>query len=390
MISAPFCLIHKTLPLCAIALLVVLLSGCATTPKAGSQVQRQGDEIMAAGQLFHTGTRVVLWLDEGGYDAYRVERRFSPLEEADWRTSRAAVKALSTPNRYGVRRESLRPEELERVRGGGWDLPLLQRSVDQFVIHFDASGTSRQCFKVLHDLRDLSVHFLLDVDGTIYQTLDLKERAWHATTSNSRSIGIEIANIGAYELGKADPLSEWYERAPDGQTVLKFPSWMKETGLRVDPSELHPARPEPVLGRIQNKCLRQYDFTPAQYEALVKLTATLCHIFPGIICDYPRDASGQLLREKMPEDPLRFYHGLLGHYHIQSDKVDPGPAFQWDYVVKNARVLLEKENKGKDALLKGSGLAEPLKRQNDGAGCDEEPNRLGGFTPGRESAAPPR
>jgi len=38
-----------------------------------------------------------------------------------------------------------------------------------------------QCFKVLHDHRDLSVHFMLDLDGTIYQTLDLKERAWHAT-----------------------------------------------------------------------------------------------------------------------------------------------------------------------------------------------------------------
>ena len=34
---------------------------------------------------------------------------------------------------------------------------------------------------------------MLDVDGTIYQTLDVKERAWHATTSNTRAVGIEIA-----------------------------------------------------------------------------------------------------------------------------------------------------------------------------------------------------
>ena len=40
---------------------------------------RIGDEIVAAGQFVHTGTRVVLWMDPGGYDAYRVERRFSPL-----------------------------------------------------------------------------------------------------------------------------------------------------------------------------------------------------------------------------------------------------------------------------------------------------------------------
>ncbi|MEM9559092.1 MAG: N-acetylmuramoyl-L-alanine amidase, partial [Planctomycetota bacterium] len=39
------------------------------------------------------------------------------------------------------------------------------------------------------------------VDGTIYQTLDVTERAWHATKANSRSVGIEIAQIGAYPPG---------------------------------------------------------------------------------------------------------------------------------------------------------------------------------------------
>ena len=31
--------------------------------------------------------------------------------------------------------------------------------------------------------------------------------------------------------------------------------------------------------------------------------------------------------------------GLLGHYHNQANKVDPGPAFQWDRVVDGARKL---------------------------------------------------
>ena len=104
------------------------------------------------------------------------------------------------------------PEQRERVRGGGWDLPTLQDVVDQFVIHYDVCGTSQTCFHVLHDQRGLSVQFMLDVDGTIYQTLDLKERARHATISNNRSIGIEIANIGAYPpKGDAKPLDRWYE-----------------------------------------------------------------------------------------------------------------------------------------------------------------------------------
>src|SRR6266496_1114435 len=146
----------------------IMFSGCKTTPAPGTVSARQGDEIVVAGRMVHSGTRVVLWMDPGGYDAYRVERRFVPLEKAGWEDSKAEVSALRTPNRYSMRRAGLTDVELEQVRGGGWDLPLLQKVVDQFVIHFDVCGTSRQCFKVLHDRRDLSVHFMLDLDGTIY------------------------------------------------------------------------------------------------------------------------------------------------------------------------------------------------------------------------------
>ena len=59
----------------------LLLSSCRT-PTPGTPLLRRGDEIIVAGQLFHTGTRVVTWMDPGGYDAYRVERRFSPWAES--------------------------------------------------------------------------------------------------------------------------------------------------------------------------------------------------------------------------------------------------------------------------------------------------------------------
>ncbi len=295
---------------------------------------------MVAGQFVHTGTRVVLWMDPGGYDAYRVERRFSPLDEAGWETSHDQVKELSSPNRYNLRRAGLSPEELERVRGGGWDLPTLRRVVDQFVLHYDVCGTSRQCFKVLQDLRDLSVHFMLDLDGTIYQTLDLKERAWHATTSNSRSVGVEIANIGAYGVQERNPFDQWYAHEPGGQTRITIPERFGAGSLRTQDFEGHPARPQPVSGEIQGKQLVQYDFTPEQYDALIKLTATLSRILPGIKCDYPKDENGKLVLHKLPDPELKEYHGLLGHFHIQTDKVDPGPAFQWDRVINGARRLL--------------------------------------------------
>lgn len=148
---------------------MLLLAACSHTPTSisGTHAPRTGDEIVVAGQFFHTGTPVVLWLDPGGYDAYRVERRFAPFSKSDWDDSAAANEELTTPNRYGLRTAGLTWLEREEVRGGGWDLLRLQEAVDQFVIHYDAAGTSRQCFKILHDHRCLSVHFMLDLDGTI-------------------------------------------------------------------------------------------------------------------------------------------------------------------------------------------------------------------------------
>ena len=326
----------------------------AGEPRLGSFLKRHGDEIVVAGQFVHTGTRVVLWMDPGGYDAYRVERRFSPLAKSDWEDSQAEVKDLSSPNRYNLRRSVLTDDEIERVRGGGWDLPTLQKVVDQFVIHFDACGTSRQCFNVLQDHRGLSVHFMLDLDGTIYQTLDVKERAWHATSSNTRSVGIEIANIGAYSPTEKNPLDQWYAPEPDGNTRITIPEKFGDGGLRTKGFIGHPKEPQPVHGTIQGQELIQYDYTPEQYRALIKLTATLVKALPKINCDFPKGADGRVLLEKLPDAQLKDYQGILGHFHIQKDKVDPGPAFQWDYVITHARMLLNGGmSEAADAASKG-------------------------------------
>jgi len=330
------------------------LAGCQTAPRPGAFAPRKGDEIVAAGRFVHTGARVVLWMDPGGYDAYRVERRFSPIEKAGWEESQAEVKGLTLPNRYNLRRSGLSEEEIERVRGGGWDLPTLQKVVDQFVLHYDVCGTSRQCFKVLHDMRDLSVHFMLDLDGTIYQTLDLKERAWHATTSNSRSVGVEIANMGAYAVNGKNPFDEWYARDASGQTRITIPERFGDGGVLTKGFVGRPARPEPVTGTLQGTDLIQYDYTPEQYEALIKLTASLCKVFPKLRCDYPKDGDARLIQQKLPEDALDSYQGVLGHFHLQTNKVDPGPAFQWDYVIGAARKLLSGGmSEAADATSKG-------------------------------------
>jgi N-acetyl-anhydromuramyl-L-alanine amidase AmpD len=280
-------------------------------------------------------------MDPGGYDAYRVQRRFVPYAESDFESSRAHLDTPRTPNRYDLRDHGLTPEQIERVRGGGWDLPTLQSNVDQFVIHFDVAGISRTCFKVLQDSRDLSVHFMLDLDGTIYQTLDLKERARHATIANSRSVGIEIANMGSYGAAEKSPLAEWYKQEADGRTIITIPERAGPSPERTPHFTGRPARRELITGEVQGRELSQYDFTRQQYRALAKLTAALCTVLPRITCDYPRKADGKLMTHKLPAEMYQQYHGVLGHYHVQTNKVDPGPALQWDYVIGEARRLMK-------------------------------------------------
>jgi N-acetyl-anhydromuramyl-L-alanine amidase AmpD len=47
------------------------------------------------------------------------------------------------------------------------------------------------------------------------------------------------------------------------------------------------------------------------------------------------------MTHKLPAAELNNYEGVLGHYHIQTNKVDPGPALQWDYVIGEARRLMK-------------------------------------------------
>jgi len=290
---------------------------------------RSGDEIVVGGRMVHTGTRVVLWSDPGGYNAYAP----SPGETAD-----------ADGKCYGSRSDVLDDAYVARVAPEGWDYPALRRHVDQFVIHYDACGTSRECFRVLHDVRGLSVHFLLDLDGTVYQTLDAKERAWHATTSNGRSVGIEIANIGAYEPGDDAVLDEWYGVGADGRVRVTLPARLGDGGVRTPGFVARPARDEPVEGQIQGQTLRQYDLTDEQYGALIRLTAALCTALPEIRCDYPRGADGRLVTHSLPSDELEAYRGVLGHEHVQTNKVDPGPAFDWERVVDGARRLMRERD----------------------------------------------
>ena len=71
------------------------------------------------------------------------------------------------------------------------------------------------------------------------------------------------------------------------------------------------------------------------------------------------DASGKLMTRKLPDADLAAYRGVLGHYHIQTNKVDPGPALQWDYVIGQARRWMKQPALKRD--VEGRPLARPSK-----------------------------
>jgi N-acetyl-anhydromuramyl-L-alanine amidase AmpD len=327
-----------------LVLAAVFLATCSRSQRAapppplpllGDFLERRGDEIVIAGHYVHTGAPVVLWTDPGGYDAYRTERRFSRREEMEWSSSQTS---LATPARYGIRAAGLSDHAFEQVRGGGWSLRDLQERVDQFVLHYDVAGTSRDCFRILHDIRGLSVHFMLDIDGTIYQTLDVKERAWHAGPANDRSVGIEIANIGAYPTIENSPLAQWYANDPEEGYRLMLPPTKGTGGVRTPGFVGKPERL--VVGEIQGQQLTMFDLTPEQYDSLIRLTAALSVALPKIQLVYPQNERGGVISRTLTPEQYASFQGVLGHWHITDNKIDPGPALDWERVVGGARELI--------------------------------------------------
>lgn len=320
---------------------LLILAGCQTKPsaptvavepevieQAEAPAQPQpGHAIIVAGQKFDAGTRVVTWDEPGGYNAYLIPPPLpgKPAEPYD----NHGVRKL--PNPAGGD-----PIELTEPL----DMATLREVVDQFVLHYDSKGSSQQTFGILQK-RGLSSHFLLDVDGTIYQTLDLRERAYHATIANSRSIGIEIANLGAYPPGETKEFEAWFHTAENGEVIMRPPPELGPTEVFTPDFVARPDRPGLVRGSIHGHELDQYDFTPEQYTALSKLVAALHRVFPKLVLNYPRDGDGRLLLTAMSAEEFQKFHGLIGHFHIQRNKIDPGPAFQWDRLLDAARHEIE-------------------------------------------------
>lgn len=300
-----------TIGLAAVGVVAVgaLIGHFARRPSRVIPPPRSDDQIVICGRHFHTGSPVVRWDEPGGFDGYLEHCWADPT----YMLPKSPVEGCNTPRRYNTR-ACLVDDRGERLAlDPQSEFDVLRERIDRVVLHYDAAGSSRRCFEVLQDERGLSAHFLLDLDGTIYQTLDVRERARHAGPTNDRSVGIEIANVGAYE--SLDELTAAWRR-------MNPPAAANDT-------------PEPISGVVQGRTLQQFPFTEAQYQALACLVRTLREAFARIEPRTPMSEDGLLFDRMLPIPQQDDFAGIVGHFHVSELKVDPGPAFDWTRLLRD-------------------------------------------------------
>jgi hypothetical protein len=192
------------------------------------------------------------------------------------------------------RRYAFRPAL--RAFGDNPPLAAAQAAITQFVIHHDGCTSADMCWSVLQNERGLSCHFLVDNNGTIFQTIDLALMAYHAAEFNIRAIGVEFCNRG---------------------DAKKFPG--------VYSGGKHGPERAPLDCVINGYKYHAYEFTKAQLDSFTKLARELKRILPNLPVEYPQKAPGEAAWETLPRAGAFSFNGYLGHYHLTGQKWDPGP-----------------------------------------------------------------
>lgn len=252
---------------------------CQEAPATAHTPIKASGQIIVCRRPIQTDAKVVNWHDAPSFSAYyRCCYRGQSGARTDPHPFKPAQGMEKRTTRYRPRKELL---------GQPGDLAILQQLIRQLVVHHDGADSSAECFHILHDERGLSVHFLIDTDGTIYQTLDLADVAFHAQFVNGLSVGVELCNRGRVDLAC---------------------------------SEAHRRQREPRTATVHGHAYQMWSFTNAQYVSLAQLTAELARIFPRLPLCFPQNGGPIFTKLAEPER----YSGLLGHYHVSMQKWDPG------------------------------------------------------------------
>lgn len=165
-----------------------------------------------------------------------------------------------------------------------------KREIKMFVNHWDVCLNSASCSNVLNAPgRQASIHLMVDNDGTIYQSCDLQNIAWHAggRSWNACSIGVEISN--AYYTKYQD----WYVRNGYGERPL-------------------------AQGSVDGRELEVHlDFYDVQKEAVRAIWKCIHDAF-GL--PYEAPPIDGLYKPAQDCD----FRGYVHHYNLSSKKIDCG------------------------------------------------------------------
>ncbi|MEM6332244.1 MAG: N-acetylmuramoyl-L-alanine amidase [Planctomycetota bacterium] len=156
-------------------------------------------------------------------------------------------------------------------------------TVDTIVMHTTQLSLEDSLRVLTSGASGVSTHFTIDRNGDIYEMVDLRARAFHATYYNSRSVGIEM-------VGDANDPDTW---------------------------------------------------TQENLAALYDLSAWLVAVFPDIPIEHPMgnayDYPGDFYDEP----------GLVAHGQIQPwNRTDPGPYFPWDEYVSEVEARVPEPGVG--------------------------------------------
>lgn len=239
-------------------------------------------EVLIAGQRHEVPVDIVT-------DALRFEglAELAALEKAPGK----ARETFAPRTRAGA---AVDPDKAEDVRA----------QVELIVLHDTMTQTRAERIAALIEA-GASVHFIIDWDGRVYQTLDLAYAARHTLDPavDGRSIGIELVN----------PVS------PDTSGALPNGS---ERSLSEKLS-------------VQGKDVTHWGYTEDQLVSLERLVDGLLTIFPQVARRVPSGPAGVVPRAIISGPDTDTNSGVVGHLHLSKDASDPGAAFPWERLAKH-------------------------------------------------------
>jgi hypothetical protein len=88
----------------------------------------------------------------------------------------------------------------------------------------------------------------------------------------------------------------------------------------------------PIVGptKINGAHIRSYGPTPAAMESVVLVSSALMSAYPAIPRSVASTFEGRPIMGIAHEPRL---YGLVGHYHWDAQRLDPGPGFDWQGLV---------------------------------------------------------